>query len=262
MVSRRLKNVLAQLEAAEIQLVAASLSYSTLLALIPFIAVCLFLLQAAGGLDIFSAKVEMLMVENFKFVIGAEAAKLVQGTLKRAASAKIGTLGAVILILSSTRLVWDMDRAFQRVFAIKHRRSIFTKVFKNGAMLLCIPFVLAMYVAVTHMKELDPIFTLFPSELRSFVGLTLLLWIVYKIIPAIKVDAISALIGAGVGSAGLMIVQDSFKFLTREVFNYSKLYGSMAAVPVLMIYVYLVWLVVLFGGGLCAAFNKKEILLK
>jgi membrane protein len=258
MVTRRIKNVLKQFEAADIQLVAASLSYSSLLALIPFIAVCLYFLQAAGGLDFFSLKIEEMMLSNFRWVIGADGIRLFQSALKRASSAKIGTLGAIVLILTSMRLVWEMDRGFHRVFGIKNKRSIFTRTLQYSGILSMIPFLLASYVALVNTKQFEVYTGIFPTELRNFVVLTLVLTFAYKAIPSIAVDKTSAVIGAVVSAAGLMMSQNAFKFLTREVFNYSKLYGSIAAIPVLMIWIYIIWLMILFGAGLTAAFNKKD----
>ena len=254
---KRVKQVYAQLEKAELRIVASSLSFSTLLALIPFIAVSLAILQYVGGLDNFYLKVQSYLLSNFKGLLGVDGTKLLQKILKRAASAKIGAIGATALIITSGRLVMDLDRAFHKVFAIKNKRNFVTRLFQYGAALMTVPFALAAYVAVANAKSLDPVITLVPSAFRALVVLFLVLTFAYKTIPSIRVKLASASIGALVGSLGLVIAQSIFGTLTKSVFYYSKLYGSIAAIPVLMIWIMTMWMIILFGAGLTAGLNQE-----
>ena len=124
----RIKIIFNKLKSAELRLVAASLSFSTLLSLIPFIAVSLAILQSIGGMENFTLKVHGFVLSNFKGILGEDGIFLMHKAIKRAASARIGALGAIALVVTSGRLLWDFDRAIHKVFGLKNKRTVFTRL--------------------------------------------------------------------------------------------------------------------------------------
>lgn len=242
----------------ELQLVAASLSFSTALAIIPFFAVVLAALQHFGSLDVLYPKVETLLLTNFKGSIGTEGINVFKKIIERIHDGKTGSVGALILILTSTRLIFDMEHGIHRVWHIKTRRSLFRRLFIYWLLLLALPFALATYVAFINIKTVEPIIHLFPTEIRAGAITFILLYLIYKYVPDIKVKWFPAAISAAVATCLLGILQIFFKTLTREVFNYSKVYGSIAAIPAFLIWTLFVWQIILFGVALNASLQKKR----
>ena len=121
---------------------------------------------------------------------------------------------------------------------------------------MTLPFVLAGFVAARNAKALDTV--LIPSEVKVALMLLLALVFAYKMIPSTRVKLSAAVIGASVGATGLILLRAFYGMLTEYVFYYSKLYGSIAAIPVLMIWILNMWYIILFGAGLTAGLNQDE----
>lgn len=242
----------------ELQLVAASLSFSTALAIIPFFAVVLAALQYFGALDSLYPKVEALLFTNFKGSLGTEGVNVFKKIIQRIHEGRTGTVGALVLILTSTRLIYDMEHGIHRVWHIKTKRSLFQRLFAYWLLLLIFPFLLAIYVAFINFKTVEPIILLFPSEFRVVSILFLFLFLTYKFVPNTKVKWVPALISAAVATGLLSILQMFFKTLSREIFNYSKVYGSIAAIPAFLIWILFVWQIILFGVALNASLQNKN----
>lgn len=240
----------------ELHLVASALAYSTVLSLIPFMAVCLAILQKLGGLDAFYPKVELWVLSNFSETAGQEGIKLIKIALNRMISGKLGLLGAVFLVVTSTRLISDMDTGINRVWNIKHGRGLVQRMFFYWVLILAFPFGLASYVAVNSTKEYLSLSQQVGHQFFQVLLLSSALFVVYKIVPAVKVKIRSALVGALVGGMVTILVHKSFLWLSIKVFNYGKFYGGIAALPMILLWVLLIWYGILLGAVVSASTKR------
>ena len=80
----------------------------------------------------------------------------------------------------------------------------------------------------------------------------------YKFVPSVKVTTSSAIASAIVATVSLAAGQKIFTTLTKTIFNYSKVYGSLAAIPIFVLWISILWWIFLVGAALCAVLNKKE----
>lgn len=252
-----LKRLFRQIKEGELQLVASSLAFSTVLSLIPFVAVSLAVLQKIGGMEVIYPNVERWILSNFSETAGQEGIKLIKGALGRMMSGRLGYLGAFFLLMTSTRLIADMEIGINRVWNINNDRHLAKRMFFYWLLILIFPICLAGYVAIYYTKEY--------SDLSQQVGhgvfhatlLASILFFVYKFVPALKVRTSSALIGAGVGSILTITVHKGFLWASHTVFNYSKLYGGIAALPLVLLWVLLLWYCILFGAVVSASFKHS-----
>ena len=136
----------------ELQLVAGSLAFSTVLSLIPFMAVSLAALQYVGGLEAIYPKVEQAALQYFEGPTGAEGVKVIQKVFRRIQGGKMGGWGAVALVLASIFLIHDMERGIQRIWNITDRRPVYQRIFLAWLALILFPAGLAVYVAVNSIK--------------------------------------------------------------------------------------------------------------
>jgi membrane protein len=253
---RHLKN---QMQDGELQLVAASLSYSTVLSLIPFLAVSLTILQHLGGLESLYPQVEKLILSNFSDTAGGEGIKLIRGALARMKFDKVGFAGALLLIFTSTRLIHDMEKGINRVWNIANKRSLAQRVFFYWLFILSFPFALATLVALSSMRQLSAVTNQIPSFVIYGVFLFLVLLFVYKIVPQTRVPWWSAMVAALVGSVSLLAVHKTFLWSSNKVFNYGKLYGGMASIPLVLIWILVIWYAILFGATISASLDTTKL---
>ena len=89
----------------DLSLVASALAFSTVLSLIPFLAVTLAALNYFDGLETLTPKVEVFLLENFNSTAGSEGIQLLKKGIARIQSGRLGGIGAFVLILTATRMM-------------------------------------------------------------------------------------------------------------------------------------------------------------
>lgn len=241
----------------DLQVIASSLSFTTILSIVPFLAVALALINSFQGLDIFYPKIEGFVLSYFQGPAGNDGVWIVKRAFMKIQQGKIGTWGALGLVLTSLLLVSEVDNAINRIWAISSRRPIHKRLFLYWILMLAFPFILALMVALISIKSSLPVLSSVSAGTFQAVVLSVVLYCLYKIIPHTKVSFLSAFMGTVMGLAGLFLVTGSFQYLTEKFFNYNKLYGSIAAIPVLLIWILLIWYVILFGAAVSASFHRK-----
>lgn len=253
------KDMVQQMRDGELALVAASLSFSTAIALVPFIAVVLATFQSIGGLEAFYPKVEALLLRNMREAAGSDVTKFIRIFLKNISAGKLGTTGAVLLFLTSIRLLHDMEVAIHRVWNVRNSRPFYKRLIYQWALILVIPFMLAVYVGFTSLEQFQFVHRVLPATVSNTLVLVGSLYLIYKLVPNLKVSARAAFISSGLTSIALYGVHKGFVLLTVKFFAYNKIYGSFAALPLLLLWILTMWYVILGGVALCASLQKRHV---
>ncbi len=237
-------------------MVAAALSFSTVLSLIPFMAVSLAAIQYIGGLETIYPKIEKAALQYFEGPTGVEGTKIIQKVFRRIQAGKMGAWGAVALVLASIFLINDMERGLHRIWNLPGRRPVYQRIFFYWVALILFPAGLAIYVAVSSLKMFGGVDGPIPISFLNLPILFFTLFFIYKVVPNTKVSTQSALLGAIVSTAGLSMLYKIFKWMSQSFFSWGKLYGSFAAIPGLLIWILLTWYVILIGAAITASFRK------
>ena len=244
-----------QLRRGEIRLVAGSLAYSTMLSLIPFLALTLAIFKYIGGLEVLYPKVQAFILQSFKETAGIEAATLIKKILERVQTKAFGTTAAFALIFTSWRLLSDIETGIQRMWRKRSKRPIFKRIFRTWLLLLFFPLGLSVYFGFRSMSLVKPFVKTYTSVLDLLVFFLMLLFL-YKIIPENKVKNTAAAIGALSASIGILILKSSFTWITQKAFLMNKFYGSLAAIPLLLLWILMMWYIVLFGVAVTSGYQK------
>ncbi len=239
-------------------MIAAALSFSTILSLIPLLAVSLAALQYIESLDGLYPKVESVVLEYFQGPIGEAGIKIVQKAFKRIHTGKLGPWGAAGLILASLMLISEMEKAIHRIWHLPERRPFYQRLFLFWIFLILFPSALLIFVGLTSMKIFGD--ANYSAQIPIFQNLILFLglFLGYKFIPNTKVNNRAAGLGALVATLGLGILAKSFKWMSQSLFTWSKLYGSLAAIPALLVWILFIWYIVLLGVAITANFRRDS----
>lgn len=243
-----LPRIFEQFKKGEVRLVASSLAFYTALSIIPFLAVALVIIQKIGGLEALYPKVERLLLSNFSDTAGHEGVTLIRGALKRMMSGKLGLLGAAFLIFTSTRLLQDMENSINRVWNHKNTRPLVKRVFVAWMIIFIFPFLLALYVAYNSVFKF--------SGGTHLILLIAFLFSLYKFVPDRKVRFKSALISSILGAMFTAGVHKFFTLVTMQTFAYGKLYGGIAAFPLILLWILGIWYAILVGAIICASLEE------
>jgi membrane protein len=120
------------------------------------------------------------------------------------------------------------------------------------------PLALAIVLGILGSKDLGLIGPL-PRAiiLVSFEFITLVS--IYKFVPSIPVSWVSSLAAGSVATFAVAIAQAFYSTIMKTVFNTNKLYGSLASVPLFLIWILILWWICLTGVAYCAVLEKRRI---
>ncbi|MBC7464500.1 MAG: YihY family inner membrane protein [Bdellovibrio sp.] len=244
-------------EAVEIRFAAASLAYSTLLSIIPFLIIVLAVFQSGVGLEELYPKVEFVLLNYLKEATGASVSQYIKMALGSVKTSTLGITGVVLLLFTSLTLISSVDTAFQRVWRLKPTRPIYRRILIYWLILVAVPIALAAFVglrSITYFKDLGH-----SIEHQFFFSLwtAVFVWLMYTVIPDTKVKLLASIPSAVATSLVLSSVQNSFLWVSMKVFNRNKIYGSLASFPIFLFWLMVVWYVILAGVSLCAFLQQK-----
>ena len=255
-------------------MLSASLCYFCTMAVVPLLALCMFLCSGIGMENL----IREIMVSNFdsepmvELVLGA-ADNIVVAT-------RSGLFGVISIFTFLWMVIWMMDRV-EKVFNIpwgvsqpKKVRKFWWSYSVDLAILLLVPFVIVLFLSgnIVYSRVLDYILpgkAAFSETLRSFLGWVvfgviaiLIISAMYKFIPTAKVDYSHALHAATIAGVAFTILQ--YIYLETQVLfnNINAVYGTIAALPLFLLWLRFGWMIVVFGVQVSYSFQHQAQMLE
>ena len=244
-------------EFAEIRFAAASLSYSTLFAVVPFLVVILAVFQSVGELEKIYPQVESLLMSYLKEATGNTVTQYLRTSVTKIQSRTLGYTGVIFLLFTTLGLFRNIDTAFHHLWRIKPRKPFLQRMWLHSIVLISLPALLAGFIGLRSVKIIEELSKTIHQQFLFGVVIGLALWILYAVIPDTKVSKRASLISACLAAIGIAAVQSSFLWISLKVFKQNKIYGSLASFPIFMLWLLVVWSIVLSGASLCAYLQAK-----
>lgn len=238
--------------------VAASLSYTSLLALVPLMAMMLAVLTAFPVFDAVRDQIQGFVFQNFVPAAGAAVQR--QLLVFVSATAELTSVGVVGLAITAVLMLLTMEAAFNRIFRVARPRAllgrilVYWTVLTLGPLLIGASFSMASWVTARMMfghAVDEPLAWLqvVTPYLLTLAAFTL----VYVAVPNRRVRLRDGLWGAVVGALLFAAVRFGFVLFVSNVGTYQTVYGTLAAVPIFLLWMFLSWLAVLVGAVIAAA---------
>jgi len=234
---------------------AAALSYASLLAIIPLLAVVFGVASAFPVFDHWSSELQQFIFDNFIPASGAQVQEYMARFLDSVGGLTLP--GTVFLILTALLLMMRIEKALNRIWRVAINRSLINRVVMYWAVLTLGPLALGAAAALSA----QPAFELLglpegDSGVFRSLGIFALTWLAFTVtfllVPNRKVRLVHALTGALVSSVLFSVAKAGFVvFVSRASFN--VIYGTLAAIPIFLSWLYLVWIVILLGASLAAS---------
>lgn len=233
---------------------ASGLSYSSLLATVPLVAVLFALFSGFGAFDELKERARDLLVSLFLPTHQDQVMNYVNGFVENTKG--LGFIGFVVLILAAILLLDNIESNFNDIWHVTTRRKIISKITAYTSVLVFLTIFMGVSVSVTArirtmlftgaVNELSLISRvwswLFPMS-SSFLAFLLM----FLIIPSTKVRFKSAAIGALFTSIAWESAKYLFAFSVGRSVRMSTIYGSLATIPIFLIWLYVTWVIVLIG---------------
>jgi membrane protein len=244
----------------QILLRAHSLTYITLLSMIPLLAIAVSLVEALGVRDTLVA----FVVEQVS-TVAPRAAEFIQQRVSEIKFASLGTVGAAGLFLTTVLAVGNVERSFNHIFGVTRQRAWVRRFPDYLAVVVIAPLVLGVaiplgttlrsQVAVGWLLDVPVFSALYDSGLSQLPTLLFIagFGFFYWFLPNTRVHWLSALLGGVV--AGLLFagLQSLYVRLNAGVARYDVLFGGLAFLPLFIVWVYVSWVVVLLGAEVAFA---------
>ena len=243
----------------DLQTRASSLTYNTLLAIVPALAL-LFAIGRGFGFQ------NLMQSQLFNFFpaqreVLSTAFGFVDQYLAQASEGIFVGVGLVFLLWTMISLMSNIEMSFNRVWGINSDRSLGRKIIDYTAILFLLPILMICQSGISLLMSttiLDNIHIRFITPaLKVILDCTpfFLTWIsytgMYLLFPNTKVKFKNAFLCGLLAGTAFQVLQ--FLFLTGQLYvsKYNAIYGSFAFLPLLLIWLQLVWTITLAGAVLC-----------
>ena len=245
--------------------VAGSLTFITLLSIVPFLAVSFALFTRFPAFSRFEAALEEHLLKS---LLPADIARTVLKYLHQFAANASGLtwMGSLFVLVTAIALLLTVENAFNQIWSVKRSRPFLKRVGMYLLMLAVGPPAVGVSLWATSyllgesidLIEVLPssakfVLTLGPAAL-TWVGLTCLFYFV----PNTKVRRRDAITGALIASAALELGKRGFATYLLKIPTYKAVYGAFAVFPVFLLWVYFSWLVTLAAALVAANLTRTS----
>lgn len=233
---------------------AAALTYATLLSIVPFMTVMLAAFSAFPMGDRAGELLQDFVFENFM----PGASDVVQTYLEdfSANASRLSGVGFLFLILVALMMMGNMDRALNAIWEVKRKRRLIHTFMVYWAVITLGPVFIGLSVAATSYVVSIPFLSDAATSglglrlvgLAPVIASTLAFAFVFLLVPNRRVPIRHALAGGLVSALLFEMVKRAFGFYITHFPTYEAIYGALAAIPIFLVWVYLSWMVLLFGA--------------
>ena len=234
---------------------AASLGYTSLLSLIPMLAVVFGIVAAFPMFSELSDKLQAFIFNNFLPDTGEQIVPYIDTFLE-----SVGNLtlpGMISLIVTALLLLNRIEAAFNLIWRVEKGRTLINRVVMYWAVLTLVPLLMSAAVAFSAQKVIAMVggeAGIPPGMYR--LGMFFVAWMViaavFLLVPNRQVKIKHALSGAFLSAVLFEIAKAGFVGYVSNA-NYTVIYGALATIPLFLLWIYIVWTVVLFGASLAAS---------
>ena len=252
----------------QLTLHAMGLVYTTLLSIVPFIAISFSVLKGFGVYN----EIEPMLL-NFLAPLGEKGVEITNRIIGFVNNMKAGVLGSVglaLLLYTAVSLMQKIETSFNYIWHVSQERPIaqrfsdYTSVILIGPVLiftaLGITASITSFSLVQHLLEIPAIGTFFQivSRFVPYLLVIVAFTFVYVLLPNTKVNFVSALIGGAV--AGILWESAGWVFASFVVNSarYTAIYSVFASLVIFMIWLYVSWLILLVGCSIAFYYQHPE----
>jgi membrane protein len=252
---------------SQLTMQAMSLVYTTLLALVPLIAVSVSVLKGFGVHN----QIEPVLLHFLEPLgnRGVEITKTIIGFVEKINSGLLGSLGLALLLYTVISLMQKIEQAFNHTWHVSEERSFAQRFSDYLSVILIGPVLVFAAIGITasissttiYQKMLDlPGLGLIVgafSHVIPFLLVILAFTLIYIFIPNTRVALRSALVGASIAGVLWQCVGWLFTWFVTTA-NYSAIYSAFAAMFFFMIWLYASWTILLIGASIAYYFQNPE----
>lgn len=249
LIGRIFRSCFALSSRAGVAVQAASLAYTTVLSIAPLLAVLFYVFKAFGGFDYAYSKLQPFIIQNLSEGTGDVVAQYLETFIHRVHAKAVGWAGIAGLFITSVLAYLNIARAFQQIWQTEKAPPLLDRVARALLLIAVGPPLAVASLAVTAAISAQLKNIPFSGHFFALVLNWILYAIVYSLIPPVRVSLSTVLRGSILPAILWELAKSGYAIYTKKIVTYSTFYGSLAAVPLFLFWVYIAWYITLFGAA-------------
>jgi len=262
--NKAIKNLYKQCIADRCPQIAASLAYASLLTLIPLTVLIYKVFSSVYVGQKWQLKVQELVFASLSPATAEQVSQYLYDSAIHASG--INVLGLFMLLVSVILMMYTIDSALNRIWKINKPRHLTRRIFVYLAVLICGPLAISVSLFIsTYFASLPLITEVLGTTINNgvfswlpFVVSWTAFTMLYKWVPDCKVVWLHAFYGGTIAAFLFELAKNGFTFYVNYFPTYKLLYGALASIPLLLIWIYLTWLIVLIGAEITHFMETSE----
>ncbi|MBS0971193.1 YihY/virulence factor BrkB family protein [Chimaeribacter arupi] len=263
---RYLRMLITRINHDDLLLLSGHLAYVSLLSLVPLITVAFSLLSVFPVFSQISAQVRNFIFSNFMPAAGNNLQRYLEQFMSNTSQmTAIGTCG---LIVTALLLIAAVDSVLNKIWRSENKRpivysfAVYWMVLTLGPLLVGASVAISSYLLSLNWLNVEGMHSVIDQLLRV---LPLLLswgsfWLLYSLVPTVRVAGKDALIGALVAGILFEMGKKLFSLYITLFPSYQLIYGVLAVIPILFLWIYVSWCIVLLGAEITVSLGEYRSL--
>lgn len=240
--------------------VAGSLTFTTVLALVPLLTIALAIFTTFPIFNTMRASLDAYFIQNLmpKSISSTIFDNLAQFASK---ASRMSAVGGVALLFTAVATMATVEHAFNQIWRVNKSRPLLQRVVIYWTILTLGPLMIGvsmtatslLFTATSWLGTNLPFLSAFLYTLLSVGMTTAALSLMYLTIPNRFVERRDALTGGFVAGVAFEIAKRIFALYIAKFPSYTVIYGTLAAIPIFLIWIYVSWFITLIGAVIVAA---------
>lgn len=246
--------------------VAASLTFTTLLSLVPLLTIALTLFSAFPVFEEYSSQIKTFLLNS---LMPDMASKVITQYMRQFTDSamRLTAVGIALLAVTAMWLLLTIEQAFNAIWRVEHSRPWFKRLVIYWAMITLAPLLIGASLALTswvvglsmgYAKHV-PVFGVGILKLLPVLLTWLAFAMLFHYVPNRYVPRDHALIGALVAALAFEAMNRAFGYYVSHFPTYKLVYGAFASIPIFLMWIYLSWLAILSGAVIAASLSYWRV---
>lgn len=241
---------------------AASLTFATLLALVPMITIALTIFGAFPVFEEFSTEIKKYLLNN---LVPDKAGAIISRYFTQFAesAARLKTVGIIFLAVTAMSMMMTIDKTFNVIWRVTRHRSLLKQLVVYAAVLTCTPLLVGASLSLTSwlvgmslgFSKHIPVLGIFALKILPTLFTSIAFFLLFKLVPNRYVPTPHAIIAALVSALLFEAMNRGFGHYVSNFPTYKLVYGAFSSVPIFLMWIYLSWLIILLGAVVAASLS-------
>jgi membrane protein len=236
-----------------------SLTFTTLLALVPLVTIMLTVVTAFPVFDEIVQTLRSFVTAN---MVPEASSSLITVYVQQFSdnAARLTALGIVLLAVTSIMLMLTIDRAFNTIWRVKRPRPLIQRVLIYWSVLTIGPLLVGGSLSLTSwlvtqsmgLGKQAPELTIAVLRLVPLMLTSVAFGFLYRTVPNRQVTVLDAAVGGIIAAFAFEAMKIGFGHFVARIATYKLVYGTFASLPIFLMWIYLSWVVVVFASVITA----------